>query len=128
MNALKIYAHAPARPTLPRPHRTAPPKLVCVVESADPEHLACEPYVIDILSRPPLTGETIEVAYRRKERELADIFRTLDRAASAALHHRLSEPRTDDELAMRFARLLVERRTRLLAVLADAPRREATRR
>lgn len=125
--ALRIYAHAPARPMLARPQRMAPPKLVCVVESADPEDLACEPHVIGILARAPIAGETIEIAYRRKERELADVFRTLDRYAAAALHRRLSEPRTrtDDELAARFGRLVVERRTRLLAILADAPRREA---
>ena len=126
--ALRIYAHAPARPTLARPHRTPPPKLVCIVEPVDAEHFTCEPHVIAILERPPHPGETIEIAYRRKERELVDIFRTLDRATAAALHRRLSEPRTDDELATRFARLLVERRTRLLAVLADAPRRDASRR
>jgi hypothetical protein len=104
------------------------------VEHVDPEEtcaivpMSCEQTIIDVLVTPPRYGETIEAAYRRKERELTELFATLDRNEASTLLKRLSDPRTEDALAMRFARLVVDRRTRLLALLADAPRREARRR
>ncbi|MBA3503456.1 MAG: hypothetical protein H0T65_24050 [Deltaproteobacteria bacterium] len=105
-----------------------------IVEHIDPEvtyaieRMSCEQTIIDVLVTPPHYGETIEAAYRRKERELTELFANLGRGEAAVLLKRLSDPRTDDALATRFARLVVDRRTRLLALLADAPRREARRR
>ena len=123
-HALRIFAHAPRRPSLPRPQRTsgAQPSRVAVVA----DRAACEPRVLEILASAAHAGETIDVEYRRKERELAALFAALAPAEAAALQRRLSDARTD--LGARFARLVIERRSRLLAILADAPRRAAATR
>jgi len=153
MNALKIFAHAPHRRSLVRPGRVVPLVVVTATEEdvlvAPPiaiEPVVCEPRevsepepietiaaaieltITDILASAPQFGETIDAAFRRKERALADVFGSLTRSEAATLQRRFIEPRTDDALAQRFARLVVDRRTRLLAVLADIPRREARRR
>ncbi|MDQ3370840.1 MAG: hypothetical protein M3680_35930 [Myxococcota bacterium] len=157
MNALRIFAHAPRPRSLVRPGRAQPLAIVeetttaivaptiappieeettkeDIVEHIDPEvtyaieKMSCEHTIIDVLVTPPRYGETIEAAYRRKERELTELFANLGRGEAAVLLKRLSDPRTYDALATRFARLVVDRRTRLLALLADAPRREARRR
>jgi hypothetical protein len=156
MNALRIFAHAPRPRSLVRPGRPLPvlvteetttkiaPVIATpieeeqtkedVIEHVEPEvtyaieKMSCEQTIIDVLVTPPHYGETIEAAYRRKERELTELFATLSRSEAAVLLKRLSDPRTEDALATRFARLVVDRRTRLLALLADAPRREARRR
>lgn len=153
MNALRIFAHASRRRPLPRPSRPtrapAPTPLAVVedeestqtevttavvVDTVEPEvttaieQMSCEQTMIDVLTSSPHYGETIELAYRRKERELTELFATLSRAEAATLHKRLVDPQAEDQLAMRFARLVVDRRLRLLAMLADAPRREARRR
>lgn len=145
--ALRIFAHAPHRSALVRPARmpltiadsgelTAPSLAapadtieteVTIVIERD-EVIALEPSILQALASPPRYGETIEAAYRRKERELADLFGSLTRGEAATLERRLSAAREDDVLAQRFARLVVDRRTRLLAILADIPRREALRR
>ena len=98
------------------------------IERAESISMAIEDTIIEILATSPAYGETIEAAYRRKERELAVLFASLTRIEAAALQRRLTAPRADDVLAQRFARLVVERRTRLLALLAETPRREARRR
>ena len=156
MNALRIFAHDLRPRALVRPGRPLPqlvvadettavmappipspideeeeasvthhidPEVTCVIEP-----MSCEQTIIDVLVTPPHYGETIEAAYRRKERELTELFATLARSEASMLLKRLSDPRTEDALAMRFARLVVDRRTRLLALLADAPRREARKR
>ena len=113
---------------------TVEPEVTAVVETVEPEvttaieQMSCEQTMIDVLTSSPHYGETIELAYRRKERELTELFATLARGEAATLHKRLSDPRDGDTLASRFARLVIDRRTRLLAILADAPRREARRR
>jgi hypothetical protein len=128
-HALRIYAHACHRAPLPRPRPTPSLALLRVVEHRETATaLACELHLLAMLAATPGPGETIEVAYRRKEQQLAHAFAALGCDDARVLHRRLSEPRTDDELAQRFARLVVERRMRLLAILADAPRREARRR
>lgn len=73
-------------------------------------------------------GETVELAFRRKERQLGELFATISVADSADLHRRLSNPRAGDRIAELFGRLTVERRNRLVAFLASAPRRETYRR
>ena len=98
------------------------------IERAESISMAIEDTIIEILATSPAYGETIEAAYRRKERELAVLFASLTRIEAAALQRRLTAPRADDVLAQRFARLVVERRTRLLALLAETPRRETRRR
>ena len=70
-------------------------------------------------------GEPTHVGYARKERELGEAFAQLPIFDQRALHARLSNPRPNDALALRFARLTIERRIRLLAFLNDARRRAA---
>lgn len=127
MNALRIFAHAPARRSLVRPGRVIvasppPPEPVVEEELLDP---AVERRLVNILESSPQFGETIDAAYRRKERALAEAFTVLTRADAAILERRFDQMRPEDDLAQRFARLVVERRTRLLAILADVPRRRA---
>ena len=81
--------------------------------------------ILGILVSDARPGECLSDAFQRKERELAAIFAELSATAASALHRRLSHPASDDSLALRFGRLIVDRRMRLLAFLADAPRREA---
>ena len=80
---------------------------------------------ISILDAPLLPDETARVGFLRKEAELRAAFAQLPVAAQRALHARLANPTTGDQLAERFARLTLDRRTRLLTFLADARRREA---
>jgi len=81
--------------------------------------------MLAILASGPAHGETLDAAFRRKEHELGAVFARLSVAESRALHRRLSVPAQDDLVAARFGQLIVERRGRLLAFLADARRREA---
>lgn len=107
----------------------------CRLASAPEPGLAAEPVadpggefdarLLGILAGGPADGETLDAAFRRKERELGALFATLDVATSRALHRRLSISADGDVVAARFGRLVSERRARLLAFLADARRREA---
>ena len=81
--------------------------------------------LLAVLEASATPGERIEAAFLRKERELAAVFVQLSVPEARELHRRLANPRPDDLVAARFARLVVARRHRLLAVLADARRREA---
>ena len=89
------------------------------------DHL--QPPIRDIVLRPPAAGETVMVAHARKEGDLRDLFATLTVVEARALHRRLERAGADDPLAALFLRLAPDRRRRLLAFLADARRREATR-
>lgn len=147
MTAIPIYKHAPA---MSRPPRPAPMPVAEPVRFAQPAPLAAtaspagrEPLrlvpspsptddvdhqLLTILHARPEPGETLDHAFRRKELAIAGVFEALSIAASREMHRRLSNPRPGDALATRFALLVVERRGRLLAFLADARRREALRR
>lgn len=146
--ALRIFAHAPRKRALARPARTPLPLVVAdesseltapsiVIDTIETEVtqvierdevIALEPSILQALAAPPRYGETIDAGYRRKERELAELFGALSRSEAATLERRLTAAREGDVLAQRFARLVVDRRMRLLAILADIPRREALRR
>lgn len=102
----------------PPPTAVEPPPAPARTSHADAALLA-------ILTTAPPFGETLSAAYARKERELRDVLATLPAADALALHARLADPRPGDALAAAFARLVAERRARLLAFLADAPRRDA---
>jgi hypothetical protein len=125
--ALAIYAGHSRRPFgPPRPQgavASPPPRAVPRLELVprDPDDTA----LLAVLDAPPVAGETIDVEFRRKERDLLARFAALPVDAALALHKRLSTPRDGDELAARFARLVADRRARLLEFLADARRREA---
>lgn len=81
--------------------------------------------LLAILEAPLADGEPTHVGFARKERELGEAFAALAIFDQRALHARLSNPKPADQLAERFARLTVERRTRLLNFLGDARRRAA---
>ena len=79
--------------------------------------------LIAILDAPLAPGETAMNGFARKEHELGAVFAKLSVMESRAIGARLANPKEGDELANKFARLTVERRTRLLTFLADAGRR-----
>jgi hypothetical protein len=112
-----------ALPTAPdaEPTPIAPPDppATIAVDSIDDARL------IAILESPLRPGETAVAGYARKERDLAAVFATLSITAAYALRKRLAAPVSDDTLAAKFARLTIERRTRLIQFLADARRRAA---
>ena len=86
-----------------------------------------ESEILGVLEAPVPSHETISVAFTRVERELVESFGRLSLLEARELLRRLKTPAADDAIAARFGRLVVERRLRLLAYLADAPRREALR-
>jgi hypothetical protein len=81
--------------------------------------------IVEILVAPAPAWATIDAAFRHKEHELGCLFATLSVLEAGVLHRRLANPRSDDELAQHFLRLVADRRARLLAFLADARRRAA---
>ncbi|HEU0031969.1 MAG TPA: hypothetical protein VFQ53_15155 [Kofleriaceae bacterium] len=101
-----------------------------VARTAPPAEIAAstEQRLAEILAVAPQAGETIEVAYARKEQRLCELFATLAPPEAYALHRRLATPAAGDVLAAQFARLVTARRVRLLAFLAGARRRAALRR
>jgi hypothetical protein len=90
--------------------------------------IAAEREVLVVLEGPLAIGETAATGFKRIEQELGDLFATLTVLDSRELHRRLSSPALDDAIAIRFGRMVIDRRHRLLAFLADAPRREAFKR
>jgi len=108
----------PAGEAGPPEHRTG-------AELSVPAEASVEDRVLRILRAPPEWGETVEGAFTRKERELAAVFAALEPAEAGELFRRLSSPRGDDPIAVGFARLVPERRGRLLGLLIGAPRRAA---
>ena len=78
-----------------------------------------------ILNAPLQPGETVMHGYARKEQELRHAFAALPVLDARELYDRLSACRPGDLLAARFAGMVVERRSRLLAFLAGARRRAA---
>jgi len=102
------------RPTAPR-----------AVKPAATVSPSIERAIIDIIGAAPRAGETTELAFRRKEHELGDLFPTLSVIESRTLHRRLSNESASDTVAKAFGRMVADRRARLLAFLADVRRREA---
>ena len=94
------------------------PKQPTVASTLDARLLA-------ILDAPLAPGETAKTGFARKESELLAVLATLPVLDARTLQARLSRPTTTDVLASTFARLTIERRTRLLSFLADVRRREA---
>jgi hypothetical protein len=124
MSLHTIYAGRVARrPGPPRPVPFTPPVEVAPPAPAPP--LAPDGALLAILDAAPAYGETIEAAFRRKEQQLLEAFAALSAEASRSLHARLCASAPDDAVAVRFARLVRDRRERLLAFLGDARRREA---
>ena len=98
---------------------------VAIRPSAAPRPQTTDARLIAILDAPLAPGETTMTGFARKEHELGAVFAQLTVFESRAMHARLANPKLSDELATRFARLTIERRSRLLSFLADARRRAA---
>lgn len=88
---------------------------------------AREHEILAVLADPPGCNERVATAFERKERELTDLFAQLHPNEARALHRRLTIPAPSDPIALKFGRLVIDRRQRLIAFLAGAPRREALR-
>jgi hypothetical protein len=87
-----------------------------------------EDEILSVLAASPELGERIEMAFRRKEHELMQVFMRLSVLDAMELQRRLSLGLADDPIAMQFMRLVADRRARLTSFLAGARRREAMRR
>ncbi|MBA2538301.1 MAG: hypothetical protein H0V17_01590 [Deltaproteobacteria bacterium] len=111
--------------------RASEPSLVFV--RVEPQPAAPAPVTVNAAAEQAITSvltseqseRTISDAFDRKETELRTLFCALRPLEAAALRKRLAQPRAEDDLATRFSRFAIERRVRLLGVLADARRREA---
>src|SRR4051812_20119474 len=85
-----------------------------------------EAAMLEILLRPVAVGMA-HAAHAEKEQQLEDLFERFTLIESWTLHKRLKYPAAEDQLAVAFARLIPERRQRLLDFLGDAKRRAAIR-
>lgn len=103
----------------------ASPGLPAATPGARGATLEVERRALAVLDAPADPSEPIERAFRRKEDEVRALFGELSAGDALAIFRRLTLVCPDDLLASRFARLVTDRRARLLAFLADAPRREA---
>lgn len=105
---------------------SSPGQPTVAIRPADaPRPQTVDARLIAILDEPLAPGETAMVGFARKEHALGAVFATLNVFESRAIHARLANPKAGDELANKFARLTAERRSRLLAFVADARRRAA---
>jgi hypothetical protein len=89
--------------------------------------VSLEREIAEALDAPPFPGEQLAPAFARKERALATLFARLTVIEARGLHRRLTLLSADDVLVQLFQRLIPERRSRLLAFLAGARRREAVK-
>src|SRR5436305_929564 len=113
----EFYARRPGRQQVELPVSAPVP--------ATPEQLAIDAKLVAIITAPVPAGQTAMEGYRDKEIALLGVLSQRTVLESRALHARLANPTASDVLAMTFMRLTVERRTRVLAFLADARRRAA---
>ncbi|MBA3540733.1 MAG: hypothetical protein H0T79_14070 [Deltaproteobacteria bacterium] len=117
---------SPSIPTeVVAPEVVAPTEVVAPAEVVAPTP-AFDAEIVAVLEAVPWPRESCDAAFRRKEQALGELFAGLSASDAHALHRRLANPHADDVLASRFERLLMpERRSRLIAFLGDARRREA---
>ena len=83
-----------------------------------------ETTLLESLRRPVPPGQARD-GHAQKEHELGELFARLAIPDAMTLQKRLTRATSDDPLAIAFARLLEERRARLLRFLGDARRRAA---
>ena len=83
-----------------------------------------EPALLEILRRPVAPGQARD-GHAQKEREIGELFARLNVADAMALHKRLTCAPHGDAVVEAFARLIEERRVRLIRFLGDARRRAA---
>ena len=84
-----------------------------------------EAAIIDVIERRVDPAEGHLIGNQRKEQELRDLFAALSLHEAWEVRRRITEARSGDRLAVSFQRLVLERRDRLVAFLADAGRRAA---
>ncbi len=123
-----LHVSSPSRVSPLRHLQSVPQPEVAADPPARPVTVACDAIdapLIAILDAPLRFRETAHEGFRRKEHELASAFAALTVLEARALHARLASRHPDDALALRFGRLVIDRRTRLLEFLADARRRQA---
>lgn len=134
MNDTTIYRAAAARPGPRRPassclvepaQRPSPVVAGAPIASSDPCGSVLDQLLVAILSAPTRDAETVEETFRRKEAEIIAACASLSVEDAYALRRRLATPQSGDRLSHQFARLVVERRTRIINYLADARRRAA---
>jgi hypothetical protein len=85
--------------------------------------VACEAEILGVLQQPASEGEPRELAFKRKEHQLAALFAQLVPAESLALEERLRLAQPGDAIATQFRRFVVARQERLLAFLAQSRKR-----
>jgi hypothetical protein len=105
-----------------------PPAEVRADPAAARVALPIEAEMIAIITRPIGSGEGHRLGHERKERELIALLDTLTPVEALVVRRRLAAARPDDAMAAAFSRLVVERRTRLLAFLDDTRRRRVVAR
>jgi hypothetical protein len=103
----------------------APRTCAATIHTASTIATSHDARLLAILEAPLADGEPAYIGFARKERELGEAFAALPIFDQRALYGRLASPKPADRLAETFARLLPERRTRLLNFLGDARRRAA---
>ena len=95
------------------------------VDAAPTAASSFEQTLLDLVTAPLALGEMAAAGYDRKEREIGKLFGMLGPVEAWTLHRRLANPLAEDPLATTFARMIPQRRLRLLAVLGDPKRRAA---
>jgi hypothetical protein len=78
--------------------------------------------IVAIVMRPLSPDEGPKIGNDNKEKEIRELFAALMPAEALLLRRRFAADRSNDELVAAFKRLTIERRTRLVAYLADARR------
>lgn len=84
--------------------------------------------ILGVIVQPLEAGETHRGHNDRKERELLAVLDRLTPIEALTLHRRLISPHPQDPLVQAFGRLVVDRRNRVIAFIADTRRRIARRR
>ena len=76
-----------------------------------------------ILDAEPEPGESVQRSFDRKERDLRAYCDELDHESRSRLWSRLVAAEANDPMVAKLGRLTSERRQRMLASLAETPRR-----
>lgn len=84
-----------------------------------------EEAIIAVITRPLAAGESHQLGNANRERELCGLLARLDVVQAHHLGRRLDVARANDPLVAAFQRLVLDRRQRVRAFLADARRRVA---
>ncbi len=118
-----------SEPIFVAPKEAGPGRMSAVLPSpavpATPEQTAFDAQLAAIIVAPLPMGQTAMEGYQKKELAILGALAQRSVLESRALYARLANPVSSDSLAVTFMRLTVERRSRILAFLADARRRAA---